>query len=99
MSKIRKSGVPAVALRSIASKSAPGPRMERLLLISNSALVKVIAPATEKTIVSPGAELAITWRSEPVPLSAVVVTVLVAAIMEYGKRANINSQQQRAFLI
>src|SRR6266487_2451362 len=49
--------------------------MVRLVAINNSPLVKVIRPLTAKVRVSPGVALAMAWRSEPGPLSAVVVTM------------------------
>src|SRR5436190_16090381 len=73
--------------------------MVRDLLTSNSPLVNVMIPLTENTIVSPAAAPTITCRREPAPLSAVVVTVLVAGIPEKGNRANVNNKKYRAFLI
>ena len=49
--------------------------MVRLVVINNSPLVKVMRPLTAKVSVSPGVALAMAWRSEPGPLSAVVVTM------------------------
>src|SRR6266568_2956086 len=49
--------------------------MVRLVVINNSPLVKVMGPLTAKVRVSPGVALAMAWRSEPGPLSAVVVTM------------------------
>src|SRR5580765_6671769 len=48
--------------------------MVRLVVISNSPLVSVMAPFTAKVRVSPGVASAMAWRSEPGPLSPVVVT-------------------------
>src|SRR6266498_3125470 len=48
--------------------------MVRLVVINNSPLVKVMRPLTPKVRVSPGVALAMAWRSEPGPLSVVVVT-------------------------
>ena len=53
--------------------------MVRLLLTTSWPLVSVIVPLTEKSIVSPSDALASASRSEPAPLSAVLVTVIVAA--------------------
>jgi hypothetical protein len=48
--------------------------MVRFVVINNSPLVKVMRPVTAKVTVSPGAALAMAWRSEPGPSSAVVLT-------------------------
>jgi len=48
--------------------------MVRLVVINSSPLVKLIRPLTAKVSVSPGEASAMAWRSEPGPLSAVVVT-------------------------
>src|SRR5437762_9963565 len=53
--------------------------MVRLVVINNSPLVNVMRPLTAKVRVSPGLPLAIAWRSEPGPLSAVVVTMAANA--------------------
>src|SRR5437660_335492 len=70
--------------------------MARFLLISSSPLVRVIEPLTEKSIVSPDAALAMAWRSEPGPLSAVVVTVAASPV-----RANrtAHRNEAKAFLM
>jgi hypothetical protein len=57
--------------------AAPGPAKVRLLVTTNSPLVKLTVPLVAKAIVSPAMESAIAWRNEPAPLSATVVTVLV----------------------
>src|SRR5207244_9038338 len=49
--------------------------MVRLVVINNSPLVKVMRPLTAKVRVSPGVALAMAARSEPGPLSAVVLTM------------------------
>src|SRR5260370_3581235 len=74
-SKMRNAGVPLAELRWTARRAAPGPEMVKFLTINNSPLVSVIVPLTEKLIVSPAAALAIASRSDPGPLSAVLVTV------------------------
>src|SRR5436309_9713644 len=53
--------------------------MVRLVVINNSPLVKVMRPLTAKVRVSPGLALAMAWRSEPGPVSAVVVTMAALA--------------------
>src|ERR1043166_4374959 len=53
--------------------------MVMLLVTSSSPLMSVTTPVTVKLIVSPFATLASAVRREPAPLSAVLVTVLVAA--------------------
>ncbi|PYU02338.1 MAG: hypothetical protein DMG38_00685 [Acidobacteria bacterium] len=63
----------------IARLEAPGPLIVRFLLIKSSPLVRVMVPVTPKLIVSPDDALAIESRSEPGPLSARLVTVIVAA--------------------
>jgi len=91
--------MPGAELRSMLNKPAPGPCTPSDLLMSNSELVKVIVPVTAKIIVSPLAELTITCRSDPAPLSAVEVTVFVAQNPDNGIRANTKSAQQTTFLI
>src|SRR5436190_7582753 len=98
--KMRNSGVPAAALRCTARLPAPGPVITRFLLIDSSPLVKVIAPVTEKSIVSPEVAAAIALRNEPGPLSVVVVTVIVAAIPGCTSRtASRNKKKPIRFLI
>jgi hypothetical protein len=46
-----------------------------VVTITNSPLVKVMGPLTAKLSVSPGTALAMACRSDPGPLSAVVVMV------------------------
>src|SRR5437667_5015404 len=82
--KMPKPGVPGAKLRWITRLLAPGPRIVRSLSIANSPLVNVMRPLTAKVTVSPEAALAMAWRSEPDPLSAVVVTV---AAHPHGKRS------------
>lgn len=56
--------------------------MVRFLLMTSSPDVSVIVqgqPLRSKSIVSPSAAPAIAWRSEPGPLSFVLVTVIVGA--------------------
>src|SRR3989442_2889351 len=77
--KMRKSGVPMAELRWITRLLAPGPAMIRFLLIRSSPLVSVMVLPLEKSIVSPGAALAIASRNEPGPASSVVVTVAARA--------------------
>src|SRR5438105_11263620 len=91
---MRKFGVPAAGLREIVGALAPGPAMTRLLLISNSPLVRRILPLTAKSMVSPDAARAIACRKEPVPLSAVVVTVMVAARTGRTTRLPSNSKEK-----
>src|ERR1041385_3716334 len=52
-----------------------------LLFTINAPLVNVIVAGvvSEKPTVSPGLAFASAWRNEPVPLSLVLVTVMVAA--------------------
>src|SRR5579862_8265664 len=57
---------------------APGPLMVRVLLIKSSPVVSVIVPVTLKLMVSPGEVFAIAARRDPAPLSARLVTVIVA---------------------
>jgi hypothetical protein len=65
------------AFPSIARLAAPGPMIVRLLLINSSPLAKVMVPVAVTQIVSPDAALAIVARSEPAPLSAVLLIVVV----------------------
>lgn len=62
-----------------ANWAAPGPWMVRSLSMTNFPVVSVIVPVTLNKIVSPGRAVAIALRSEPGPLSFVLVTVWVAA--------------------
>ncbi len=79
-SKMRNCGVPPALLRCTVNTLAPGPVIVRSLLINNSALVSVIVVRPEaKLIVSPDAASRIACRSEPAPLSLVLVTVMVVA--------------------
>src|SRR5438093_11938952 len=75
--KMRKGA--AFAARDTARRFAPGPLMVIFLLITSSALVRLIAPVTAKLIVSLSCASASAWRSEPGPLSFVLVTVMVSA--------------------
>ncbi len=63
----------------MASAVVPGPMMLRSLSTTSSPLESVIVPVTPNTMESPGAESAMTCRSEPGPLSAREVTVFVSA--------------------
>src|SRR5213593_452577 len=58
--------------------------MVRLVVINNSPLVKVTRPLTAKVRVSPGVALAMASRSEPGPLSAVVVMMAAHAQGEWS---------------
>src|SRR2546430_15081480 len=69
----------AFAARDTARRFAPGPLMVMFLLITSSPLVRLIAPVTAKLIVSLSCASASAWRSEPGPLSFVLVTVMVSA--------------------
>ena len=65
-----------------ASKLGPGPLMVILSATTSSPLVRVmVCPFREESnsMVSPPGASASAWRSEPGPLSAVVVTVIVVA--------------------
>src|SRR5438067_5723456 len=89
--------VPA-ALPSTASRSAPGPFIVTLLLTSNFPLVSVITPLIPvASIVSPSFASASAWRSEPGPLSLVLVTITVAACAEL-MRAQAKSKRIAAAL-
>ena len=72
ISKMRK----LPALRSTVNKFAPGPLIVRDLLINSSPLVRLIGLTTlgAKVIVSPPQALAIMKRSEPDPVSLLLVT-------------------------
>jgi hypothetical protein len=64
------------------SRFGPGPLMVMFLSIASSALVRLMVcplSAGSKLIVSPSVASASAWRSEPAPLSCVLVTVMVAA--------------------
>jgi hypothetical protein len=70
---------PAV-LPSTASTSAPAPLMVTLLSTSNTPLVSVMTPEMPAaSIVSPSFASTSAWRSEPGPLSLVLLTMMVAA--------------------
>src|SRR5690242_15618559 len=99
MLKILKSGVPIAELRSMLNKPEPGPWTVSDLLMTSSELVKVIVPVIAKVTVSPLEELEITCRSEPAPLSAVDVTIFVAAMPENEIRPKTNSRQKTLFRI
>src|SRR5258706_4835337 len=62
-------------------RAGPGPMIDKLRLMSNSPLVIQIEPGvgSAKVIVSPLAALAMAARKVPGPLSAVLVTAIVAA--------------------
>src|SRR5688572_9398004 len=72
---MRKSGVPGSTLRWIVSVPEPGPWIVRSLSITSSPLVRMTEPVTAKSMVSPGAALAIASRNESGPLSNGLVTV------------------------
>ena len=78
ISKTRKLGVPPAVLRCTVRWVAPSPVIVRFLLISSSALVKLIcwsiSPAS-KVIVPPSHTSAMAWRRLPAPLSKVFTTV------------------------
>src|ERR1044071_7065217 len=77
-----------VAFPSTARFAGPGPRMVTLLVTSNSPVVRRMEPEVPvASMVSPLAALARTVRSVPGPLSAVLVTVIVAARLVHGPRA------------
>lgn len=57
----------------------PGPAIVRFLSTTSSPPARVIVPTTPNAIVSPGAAVAMASRSEPGPLSPVLVTLRVAA--------------------
>src|SRR5262245_2811401 len=57
--------------------SAPGPEIVTFLATNNSPLVNPIVPVTAKPIMSPSFASASGWRSEPGPLSFVLVTIIV----------------------
>src|SRR5438046_655014 len=77
-------------LPSTASELAPGPAIIKLLAMVNVPPVSVIVPVTEKLIVSPALAAAMASRSVqvdaqlPGPLSAVELTVIVAACAGRG---------------
>src|SRR5579864_4545312 len=58
----------------------------RLLLIASVPPVSVIVPVALMLIVSPELAAAIASRKEPAPLSAVEVTLMVAARLDDGTR-------------
>src|SRR5882724_1445280 len=61
--------------------AGPEPLMLRLLVMSNSPLVRIIAPNTPvASMVSPFVALASAARNDPAPLSAALVTEIVAAL-------------------
>ena len=87
ISKTRKSAVPAAELRWTVNWLAPGPAMVRFVVITSSPLLNAITPLTAKVTVSPGAAVAIASRSEPGPLSSVVVTTAADANGERSSAA------------
>src|SRR5215471_11492714 len=62
----------------------PGPLMVRLVLISRL-LASVMVPPTLKLITSPGCAFVTASRSDPGPLSFVLVTLMLAA---YAREVN-----------
>jgi hypothetical protein len=62
----------------MASEDTPGPMMVRSLSTTNLPLARVTVPVPPNTMESPGAESAMSRRSEPAPLSASEVTLFVA---------------------
>src|SRR5436190_807386 len=70
---------PPGALRRTVNKFAPGPRIVIALLINNASLVRLIGLTTleAKVIVSPLQALAKMKRSEPGPLSLLLVTMVL----------------------
>ena len=67
-------------LPSTASTLAPAPLIVTLVFTSNSPLVSVMAPETPlASIVSPLLAMTSAWRSEPGPLSLVLLTTMVVA--------------------
>jgi hypothetical protein len=62
----------------------PVPAMVTLLVTGNAPLVRVIVPAG-KLIVDPGAASASAWRSDPVPASARLRTLMVSADAPAGQ--------------
>src|ERR1035438_3425403 len=72
----------STALLPLTAKAfAPGPRMVTLVLRSIVLWSVMVAHGGDraKVMVSPGLTLDTAWRSEPVPESAQLVTVIVAA--------------------
>src|ERR1700734_4123839 len=65
---------------------APGPTIVTLCPMMGSALASVMVPVAEIWIVSPETALSIAARRVPVPLSAVEVTVKVAALAATAER-------------
>src|SRR5439155_16726439 len=64
------------------SRFEPGPLIVMFLSIASSALVRLMVcplSAGSKLIVSPSFASASAWRSEPEPLSFMLMTVMVAA--------------------
>jgi len=72
--------------------------MFKSFVISSCPFVRVIVPATEKLIVSLGAATSIARRNEPTPLSAVVVTAMVAASAVAGSQIVTAATQARVQL-
>ena len=60
----------------------PGPSMIRSLSRTNSPLVRVMMPVTEKLMVSPEEASPMACRREPAPLSPVDVTISLVATGE-----------------
>src|SRR6266571_1036669 len=67
-----------MALPFTARLAAPGPEMVMLLFTTSSPLVNPMVPVTAKLIVSPSFTMASALRSEPGPLSLMLVTVMVS---------------------
>src|ERR1043166_1005883 len=88
--KMLNKGVPPAALRWMVSTFAPGPWKVRFLSTSSSPEVSVIGEVTwpevrSKVIVLPGQALAMIPRSEPAPLSLLLVTMVGAQLTEMVK--------------
>jgi hypothetical protein len=79
---MRKAGVPGETLRCTLNTFAPGPLIVSHLSINNSPLVRLISPLTfaAKVIVLPAQTLAMTARSESVPLSLLLLTIRLAVL-------------------
>jgi hypothetical protein len=87
---MRNCGVPPAELRWTVSKLEPGPVMVRVLLMLNSAVVKVIGLVTIamlKVIVDASHASAIAWRRLPAPLSELLTTT--GSVVQTGARVEI----------
>ncbi len=85
-----------VSLPLTASLSAPGPSMSRLFLISSWSLISVMVwplRLEAKTMVSPSLALLIVSRSEPAPLSRVLVTVRVLGTVRFSRTSSLGRKR------